>query len=218
MAVDTAPPHRRREVRSGVSAMLAQGLRAYQAFAGLRELSENLRILSLNAELAAGRAGGAGAGIRALTHMTRELVRQLAAIDAEMARLKQGTYGAGAEALKHSNRLRLLAGARGAGSAVARERRRVLADAERVNGCIRDLARQAAKVGTVAQQARMVATNIAIEAAHAGAHGREFHVVADTMADYTGQLAAMTESADAAVAAAARAGGSLQARPLEAAA
>lgn len=212
--------HRRGEdVHSGIARMLGQGLRAYQAFAGLGELAEDLRILSLNAELAAGRAGSRGNGIRALTQLTRELVRQLNAVGDEMARLKGGTYGAGAQVLNRARRLRLLdeAQARCANNAAEALDRAgaacltgMLDDAGCVAATVERLSHQATKVQSIARQAKTVATNIAIEAAHAGAHGQEFRVVAETMAGYTSQLGTMIAEAAGCVAEAMRASQSLR--------
>ena len=195
-------------IRDHIGIMLGQGLRAYQAFTGLAELAEGLRILSLNAELAAGRAGSHGRGIRALTQLTRELVRQLATIDTDMARLKGRTYGAGAEVLKRARRLRLL---EAAGPAAGRRTRAGMQEhGSQVASSIDDLARQTVKVAAIARQARTVATNIAIEAAHAGAFGREFVIVADTMGGYAERLSAMIAEAEGCVARAADAGRALR--------
>lgn len=59
-----------------------------EAFQGLGDVAEDMRILSLNAELAAGRAGSYGVSIRALTQYTRELVNRLEQINLEMAKVE----------------------------------------------------------------------------------------------------------------------------------
>lgn len=199
-------------VRRHIADMLGHGLRAYQAFAGLRELAENLRVLSLNAELAAGRAGSLGNGIRALTQMTRELVRHLDGIAGELAGLQSGTYGAGAEVLKRAGRLRLLRDAAGGcrGDTAARldsASQRVSAamrqHADLVAGSIERLAGHTRRVASIAVQAKTVATNIAIEAAHAGRG--EFQLVAATMAGFAAALDKMVTEAEGCVGRAVRA-------------
>ena len=71
--------------------MYAQCKTALRAFFRLRELSEDMRILSLNAELAAGRAGSAGVAVRALTQYTRQLVSQLNRVQEDMNTLQSDT-------------------------------------------------------------------------------------------------------------------------------
>ena len=65
-------------IEARASGLLSDCRRAFHAFGELDELAENLRVLSLNAELAAGRAGEKGRAVRALTQYTRELVNRLA--------------------------------------------------------------------------------------------------------------------------------------------
>ncbi|MDV7338165.1 hypothetical protein RYZ26_01065 [Terasakiella sp. A23] len=60
----------------------------FEAFQGLGDVAEDMRILSLNAELAAGRAGTYGVSIRALTQYTRELVNRLEQINLEMRKVE----------------------------------------------------------------------------------------------------------------------------------
>ena len=59
---------RTERIEARASALLSDCRRAFHAFGELDELAENLRILSLNAELAAGRAGDKGRAVRALTN------------------------------------------------------------------------------------------------------------------------------------------------------
>ena len=51
--------------------LFGQCRNTFEAFQGLGDVAEDMRILSLNAELAAGRAGSYGVSIRALTQYTR---------------------------------------------------------------------------------------------------------------------------------------------------
>ena len=75
-------------------------LQAFHVFANLQQLSEDMRVLSLNAELAAGRAGEKGAGVRALTQYTRELVNRLNNSSDDMAKLKSQMYSHSASAIR----------------------------------------------------------------------------------------------------------------------
>ena len=95
-------------LKDDTGALFSECLQGFQAFSELAELAENMRILSLNAELAAGRAGEHGAAVRALTQYTRELVIRLNAIEANMLGLKSRTYGAIATALRFLHQLRYI--------------------------------------------------------------------------------------------------------------
>jgi hypothetical protein len=68
--------------------LFAQCRNTFEAFQGLGDVAEDMRILSLNAELAAGRAGSYGVSIRALTQYTRELVNRLEQINQEMDKVE----------------------------------------------------------------------------------------------------------------------------------
>jgi len=68
--------------------LYGQCLNTFESFQGLGDVAEDMRILSLNAELAAGRAGTYGVSIRALTQYTRELVNRLEQINLEMQKIE----------------------------------------------------------------------------------------------------------------------------------
>jgi len=68
--------------------LFGQCRNTFEAFQGLGDVAEDMRILSLNAELAAGRAGTYGVSIRALTQYTRELVNRLEQINLEMQKVE----------------------------------------------------------------------------------------------------------------------------------
>ncbi len=68
--------------------LFGQCRNTFEAFQGLGDVAEDMRILSLNAELAAGRAGSYGVSIRALTQYTRELVNRLEQINLEMGKIE----------------------------------------------------------------------------------------------------------------------------------
>jgi len=68
--------------------LFGQCRNTFEAFQGLGDVAEDMRILSLNAELAAGRAGQYGVSIRALTQYTRELVNRLEQINLEMGKIE----------------------------------------------------------------------------------------------------------------------------------
>ena len=95
-------------IQSDSNALFSKCLFAFQSFSKLGELSENMRILSLNAELAAGRAGEHGSAVRALTQYTRELVNRLSSIEQGMLSLKSNTYNNSASALRTLQQLKLI--------------------------------------------------------------------------------------------------------------
>lgn len=203
-----------RRVEERLGAMFADCLQAFHAFSELAELAENLRILSLNAELAAGRAGDRGRAVRALTQYTRELVNRLSQIQTDMSGLMGGAYTQTAAALRALHQLRLLdralvelAGIDGAaGDAherVAASRAQTvqaLGESMRtIVGSIRRLETRSQVVAEVVSASDSIATNIAIEAAAAGAHEAEFRTVADTMRRYVEQLREMVDVASGTV-------------------
>ncbi|MFA7431111.1 MAG: chemotaxis protein [Rhodospirillaceae bacterium] len=210
--------HAAEDLEEATGALLSQCMSAFHAFEELGELSEDMRILSLNAELAAGRAGRAGVAVRALTQYTRQLVGQLNRLRSDMDGLKSDTYGLSAAAMKALQELRLMhdAGAKAAAEqvidqAAADDGRRAVdtaaqeafqAAAERLHRMMAhadELGTHAKRIRQVAEQSAGISTNIAIEAAAAGPHEPEFRNVADTMKRYINGLRSMVDSADQAV-------------------
>ncbi len=204
-------------LKDDAGALFSRCLRGFQAFSELAELAEDMRILSLNAELAAGRAGEHGAAVRALTQYTRELVIRLNAIDTSMIRLKSKASGGGAKALRFLNQLHYIE------LALERLQRRessddngssahrilsecrqnrlaiILADIHDMIGALDGLSTEASTVADVISQAGSIATNIAIEAAGGGNHEAEFKQVAVTMSGYVEQLHDMVDDAGGAI-------------------
>ncbi|NKD55200.1 MULTISPECIES: chemotaxis protein [unclassified Haematospirillum] len=182
--------------------MFTQCETALQAFVKLRELSEDMRILSLNAELAAGRAGTAGVAVRALTQYTRQLVSQLNRVQEDM-----NTLQARAEELVASNNG--TSGGEGGEENASSLPVHELSDREREDqeqsaiSTISDHAKQisvhAQTIRRIAEQSNGIATNIAIEAAGAGRYEPEFRTVANTMKRYIADLRAMVDDSERAV-------------------
>ncbi len=200
-------------LRDNTGVLFSECLNGFQAFSEMAELAEDMRILSLNAELAAGRAGERGAAVRALTQYTRELVIRLNAIEANMLNLKSRTYGASAMVLRFLHQLHYI------DLALLLLRRResnddngssaiqivcecrqsqlaiLLGDVEEMVSAVNGLSTEAETVAEVMSQAGSIATNIAIEAAAAGTHEAEFKQVAVTMGVYVEQLRNMVDNA-----------------------
>lgn len=203
--------------KDDAGALFSECLHGFQAFSELAELAEDMRILSLNAELAAGRAGKHGAAVRALTQYTRELVIRLNAIDANMISLKSKTYSASAVSLRFLHQLHYIDLALGhlqrcssndemGASAIlivseCRQTRLaiILGDVKDMVSAANGLSAEAGTVSDVMSQAGSIATNIAIEAAAAGAHEAEFKQVAVTMSSYVEQLRNMVDNAAGAI-------------------
>jgi len=164
-------------------------LDAFHAIGELDELAENLRILSLNAELAAGRAGPKGRAVRALTQYTRELVNRLSSIQNEMRRLRERTETLGNTCLKDFEALRA--------ANLGQERERVTRELEQnihaLTQSVEEFANRTRFIGEVVTQSDSIATNIAIEAAAAGEYEKEFRTVSDTMRRYIEDLRQMLE-------------------------
>jgi len=196
-------------IEARANALLGDCRRAFHAFGNLDELAENLRILSLNAELAAGRAGEKGRAVRALTQYTRELVNRLAQIQGDMDSLRGRTFALSSTIQRTLLQLALFERAcglvedgehdRAAGAAAARafaDLMRMLVDTlEGMDDCVDELARRTHGVEEVVSQSDSIATNIAIEAAAAGVHEKEFRTVSDTMRHYVDDLRLMIDEA-----------------------
>jgi methyl-accepting chemotaxis protein len=200
-------------IEARASGLLGDCRRAFHAFGELDELAENLRILSLNAELAAGRAGEKGRAVRALTQYTRELVNRLAQIQSEMNGLRRRTYALSSTILCGLLQLHLFeraceqindgnhdARARHAADRAFGEIMRMLVETlDDMANSVQDLSRRAHGVEEVVSQSDSIATNIAIEAAAAGVHEKEFRTVSDTMRRYVDNLRTMIDEASDAV-------------------
>ncbi|MGE5503553.1 MAG: chemotaxis protein [Actinomycetota bacterium] len=200
-------------IEARASGLLGDCRRAFHAFGELDELAENLRILSLNAELAAGRAGEKGRAVRALTQYTRELVNRLAQIQGEMNGLRTRTYSLSSTILRGLLQLHLFeraadlvndgghdASAQGAVNRAFAEIMRMLVETlDHMANSVEDLSRRAHGVEEVVSQSDSIATNIAIEAAAAGVHEKEFRTVSDTMRRYVDDLRKMIDEASDAV-------------------
>lgn len=200
-------------IEARANGLLSDCRRAFHAFGDLDELAENLRILSLNAELAAGRAGDKGKAVRALTQYTRELVNRLAQIQGEMHSLRGRTFAFSSTILRSLMQLNLferacqLIEAEPDGARRCSSGKRAFADVmtllvDTLDGmadAVTDLSRRTHAVEEVVSQSDSIATNIAIEAAAAGVHEKEFRTVSDTMRTYVDDLRQMIDEASDAV-------------------
>lgn len=219
------------QIQDDSNTLFSRCLHAFQAFSKLGELSENMRILSLNAELAAGRAGEHGNAVRALTQYTRELVNRLYTIERGMLSLKSNTYNNSASALRTLLQLKMIERAAdkikqvngefddGSTTRVANSRQTQLKDLMgNVRGMIKNvehLSNEASSVSEVMSQAGSIATNIAIEASTAGAYEAEFEQVANTMREFAFELRTMCDTAGGSIRDASSVGKTLQFRAQE---
>lgn len=216
-------------IQARANALLGDCRRAFHAFGELDELAENLRILSLNAELAAGRAGEMGRAVRALTQYTRELVNRLAQIQGEMYGLRVRTYALSSTILRGLLQLQLFERAAdlvndgrhdavtmaAANRAFGHVMRTMVETLDQMASSVEDLSRRAHAIEEVVSQSDSIATNIAIEASAAGVHEKEFRTVSDTMRRYVDDLRKMIDEASDAVRRALEKGDSLRRIGLE---
>ncbi|MBI3443829.1 MAG: chemotaxis protein [Magnetospirillum sp.] len=200
-------------IESRANGLLIDCRRAFHSFRELDELAENLRILSLNAELAAGRAGDKGRAVRSLTQYTRELVNRLAQIQGEMHELRGQTFAHSSTILRSLTQLGLFERscqlvadgdhderARATVNRAFLEVMTILVETlDEMANVVRDLAGRTHGVEEVVSQSDSIATNIAIEAAAAGVHEKEFRTVSDTMRTYVDDLRLMIDDAADAV-------------------
>ncbi len=198
-----------RQIEASILRMIPEINRINAAMSKLTGLSEDMRILSLNAELAAGRAGTKGASVRALTQYTRGLVRRLLELNDNTSG-QIGLYRLCTSSLVCLRHLRhiettsaklgtaLQAGlAQHAGQALDQASRRYLGqvtiNVESLVAAITDVARLVRVVDDVVGQAESIATSIAAEAVSAGLHEGEFVAVATTMRRYVEDLRIMND-------------------------
>ncbi|MEI7606962.1 MAG: chemotaxis protein [Rhodospirillaceae bacterium] len=200
-----------RQVEVRIRALFPEINRANRAMFRLADLSEDMRILSLNAELAAGRAGQKGAAVRALTQYTRGLVRRLVDINTNASGLRN-LYDAITDALRTLRHLRQLeeATVRVDIADMTAKGLRALGELELVRSAqlhemaarIAGINEGATRLGVVVRvvddvvsQAASIATNIAAEAVTAGSHEAEFKAVSETMTRYVEELRIMNDQA-----------------------
>lgn len=170
----------------------------------LSDLSEDMRILSLNAELVAGRAGQRGVAVRALTQYTRGLVRRLVDINADVSnmRLLYGVISRCLYAITHLSRIEMATA--NIGTVLAKDSGLHAAGCldemrstymEVVVSSVDELTREVLRlnvlvrvVDEIVSQAGSIATNIAAEAVCAGVHESEFSAVSKSMQRYVEEL------------------------------
>lgn len=197
--------------------LFARCLEAFHVFANLPQLSEDMRVLSLNAELAAGRAGEKGTGVRALTQYTRELVNRLNSAMDEMTDLKGRVYAHSASAIRVFQRSALMERADQAilmAGAETPEKQNVLSKVNKARDesmmlaleqvrsmidCVNKLENVSEGVSSVGSQAASISTNVAIEAALSGQFEGEFRQVATAMQEYVDHLRVMADNAARAI-------------------
>lgn len=206
-----ADPKRVTAVRDAVRQVLGEYQAAYFALHSLSDKVEDLRILSLNAELAASRAGTRGAAIKVATQSTRELVNQLTAATGRMNGARSRCYRFGALAMRGLPRIgrfgRTAEMVKQAGGAYAESGLRALdhaiaaraADAaEELAGLIqggRELEKLANGLEGLVIQAVAIANNMAIEATSITGHQTIFSAVAAEMQRHNETLKTMIEEA-----------------------
>ncbi|NVK19035.1 MAG: chemotaxis protein [Methylocystaceae bacterium] len=200
--------------------LFGQCRNTFEAFQGLGDVAEDMRILSLNAELAAGRAGTYGVSIRALTQYTRELVNRLEQINLEMRKVEafhedeeveaaETPIAVEAEEEYVEEEAPVEEYAEDAYEEYSEESYQpefyeedaddsisaAIAKFEEINGGVKYLNEQAKRIAEVVSQSNSIATNMAIEAATAGQYEDTFTNVANDMRGFVDTLKNMVTRA-----------------------
>lgn len=215
-AAHFADPARVLSVRNTVRQVLSEYQAAYFALSGLSGKVEDLRILSLNAELAAGRAGARGAAIKVATQSTRELVGQLSQAASRMNTTRYRCYRSGALAMRGLPRIarfgrtadliRAAGGAHAASGLSALQtaiQQRAGHAVEELSGLAeggRELDKLAKGLKGLVMQAVAIANNLAIEATGVTGHQAVFTGVAQDMQGHIEALKRMVDQASTHVA------------------
>lgn len=187
---------------------------AYHAFDALPSLVDQLRILSVNAELASARAGDYGRAVRVLTHFATESVTRLLGVVPQMVGLKKRTYALAGSVMRAAAEIRsleaagrrvLLAGhtfpegAEDPLTILDRAHRRRLHDltdaVAKMTVAHGQLIETVRSVRQVMMQAEIISANIAIEATSAGPHQADLQAIADIMRERVVQLRTMIDEA-----------------------
>lgn len=154
---------------------------AYRVFSALGNLTEDLRVLSFNAEFASGRAGAKGNCVRVLTQATRELVNSLSR-RYENIQTHRLTSRDMAISLKRE------LGEKDDPNYNVENATEELRSLLRAN---EQLASEMSSISAIAQECDGIAVAIAVEAATAGVFREEFQQVSDTMHRYVEELQSM---------------------------
>ncbi len=185
---------------------------AYHAFDGLAQLVDELRLLSINAQLASSRAGDYGRAVRVLTLFATEAVGNLLLVVPRTIELKRRSYGLAGQIMRtlsemsrfeaaarrvvasghrfpEDDPLKVLAAARARCRAALLRAVAALADTHAA------LAEVAATARAVMLQTEIIAANIAIEATAAGPFQPELDALAVALRDRAQALRAMVDLA-----------------------
>ncbi len=206
-----ADPKRVIAARDAVRRVLGEYQAAYFALHALPGKVEDLRVLSLNAELAAGRAGTRGAAIKVATQSTRELVSLLSQASTRMNAARYRCYRSGALAMRGLPRIarfghaaELVQQYRGdyAASGLAALDRALHQRADHAVKELQGLAEGGRELEKLAKglkglvmQAVAIANNLAIEATGVSGHQAVFTGVAADMQRHIETLKAMVDKA-----------------------
>lgn len=199
------------EFETHVRGLYKRSQAAYHAFDDLPRLVDQMRILSVNAELAAARAGDYGRGVRVLTQFASEAVGRLAGVVREMLILKRRTYAQAAMVLRAAgdigklesagNRILVLQGVYTKQSLAVLDgawHGRLVSvgmAAKELRKAHDDLVMVVRGVREMMMQADIISANIAIEATTAGPFETQLQAVAESMRTSGAQLRTMVDNA-----------------------
>lgn len=210
--------------------LFSDSLRAFAVLAELGQVADDVRVVALGAELAAGRAGARGEAVLGFARSLRGCAERLFGLRSEIAALKSETGAFNVIAWRDLSLLNGLGGAlermRAGGEDMSRHGEAldsivrlcagrsagVREGIEGIAACLERLSAVAERVAGVAQEAGAMADRVGIEAARAPAFASEFKDAADALRDHVKRLKGMLDGARRAIRAAAARGASLRQR------